>query len=168
MSTGHPPPPQPSQANADRDHLRLLSVFHYVVAAMSALVGSLFIMHIVMGIAILQGIFPPPGANNNRGFDPFGVNDPRIFGTFAIVAGSCAVAFGWTMAVLLFIAGRELAAHRGWTYCMVVAALACLFSPFGTILGVFTIVVLCRQGVRELFAATRGAAVANIDLFGHS
>ena len=36
-------------------------------------------------------------------------------------------------------------------YCLVVAAIECLFIPFGTVLGVFTIVVLNRSSVRSLF-----------------
>ena len=157
------PPPTPSQTNADRDHLRLLAIFHYVVAGISALFGSLFIGHIVMGIAMIQGVFPARGPNNNPFFAPFQLHDPRVFGTFFVVAGSCAVAVGWTMAALLFVAGRRLAAYRSWTFCLVVAALSCMFSPFGTILGVFTIFVLCRQSVRELFESTTGTAVPKPD-----
>jgi len=93
------------------------------------------------------------------------VPTPRSAGirTFFVVAGSCAVAVGWTMAALLFVAGRRLAAYRSWTFCLVVAALSCMFSPFGTILGVFTIFVLCRQSVRELFESTTRTAVPKPD-----
>ena len=38
-----------------------------------------------------------------------------------------------------------------YTFCFVMAALACAFFPFGTILGIFTIVVLVRPGVKEMF-----------------
>jgi hypothetical protein len=31
------------------------------------------------------------------------------------------------------------------------AGVACMFMPFGTVLGVFTIVVLLRDSVKELF-----------------
>jgi len=31
------------------------------------------------------------------------------------------------------------------------AAVACAFGPFGTVLGVFTIIVLMRDPVKELF-----------------
>jgi hypothetical protein len=34
------------------------------------------------------------------------------------------------------------------------ACIECLFIPFGTILGVFTVVVLSRESVKALFAAT--------------
>jgi hypothetical protein len=43
-------------------------------------------------------------------------------------------------------------AHRKhYTFCLVMAGVECLFMPFGTVLGVFTILVLNRQTVKELF-----------------
>jgi hypothetical protein len=39
-----------------------------------------------------------------------------------------------------------------------VAAIACMFMPFGTVLGVFTIIVLMRPSVKELFAAAGSSA----------
>jgi hypothetical protein len=42
-------------------------------------------------------------------------------------------------------------------FCLVMAGIACIFMPFGTALGVLTIIVLMRDSVRELF----GVAVAN-------
>jgi hypothetical protein len=35
----------------------------------------------------------------------------------------------------------------------VVAGINCLHIPLGTVLGIFTIVVLCRESVRELYEA---------------
>jgi len=36
-------------------------------------------------------------------------------------------------------------------FCVVMAGIACMFMPFGTVLGVFTLVVLTKPVVRELF-----------------
>jgi len=38
----------------------------------------------------------------------------------------------------------------------VVAAVVCTFVPFGTLLGVFTLIALTREGVRELFEESHG------------
>lgn len=38
-------------------------------------------------------------------------------------------------------------------YCLVMAGIECMFMPFGTVLGVFTIIVLMRESVQKLFAA---------------
>jgi hypothetical protein len=53
----------------------------------------------------------------------------------------------------LILAGRFLAQRVYYTFCFVVAALECIFVPFGTILGVFTIVVLQRSTVKEMFTS---------------
>ena len=36
-------------------------------------------------------------------------------------------------------------------YCFVVAAIECILIPFGTVLGVFTIIALSRPSVKVLF-----------------
>jgi hypothetical protein len=53
------------------------------------------------------------------------------------------------------IAGRSLATHRHYWFAFAIACLECLFIPFGTILGVFTIIVLSREPVKALFATTQ-------------
>jgi hypothetical protein len=61
-------------------------------------------------------------------------------------------------AFCVFLAGRNLAQQRRYTFCLVIAGLLCIFIPFGTVLGVFTIVVLVRPSVKALFE--QQAAVA--------
>ncbi len=150
----HAPPPQPGDAppNNDVEHLRLLSIFHYIFAGMSALWCSLFIFHVVIGVAMLfdNSIFdemPQPGG----GAPPMG--DMKAMGAMFAFMGGAVVLAGWTYAVLLVIAGRKLAARRGRTFCIVVASLSCFLVPLGTILGVFTLIVLMRPSVQTLFEA---------------
>jgi hypothetical protein len=56
-----------------------------------------------------------------------------------------------SLAALLAVAGRRLKQRRSHTFCLVVAGLTCMNMPLGTVLGVFTLVVLTRPGVREAF-----------------
>jgi hypothetical protein len=126
---------------SDAEHLRLLSIFHYVVAGLAAVFGSFPIIHLVMGLLIVQGAFEKPGQPDF----------PRAFGwVFVGFAGAMILMF-WTLAVLLAVAGRQLSRRRGYTFCLVTAAIACAFLPFGTVLGVFTIIVLMRPSVKRLF-----------------
>jgi hypothetical protein len=62
---------------------------------------------------------------------------------------------GWTMAVFLAWSGRCLSRRVNYTFCLVMAGIACMFMPFGTILGVFTILVLMRPSVKALFQGAR-------------
>jgi hypothetical protein len=67
------------------------------------------------------------------------------------VLGALFFLAGVTMAICILIAGRCLSRRKAYSFALVVACIECLFIPFGTILGVFTIVALSRESVRTLF-----------------
>lgn len=136
------PPPHP-QTIQDAEHLKLLAIFHYVLAGLSVLFGCLFIVHIVMGSVMLSGSFSSATAS--------GPPPPQELGWLFIIGGACAILICWAMAVALFLAGRWISARRNWTFCFVVACISCLNAPLGTALGVFTIIVLQRPSVKALF-----------------
>ena len=127
--------------NNDADHLKLLSIFHYIVAGLTALFACVPCIHLAMGVAMVSGAFNQPGESG----------PPAWFGWVIIVMASLFILGGWTLAALLFAAGRCLARHKRRVFCVVVAALACVLMPYGTVLGVFTIVVLMRPSVARLF-----------------
>jgi hypothetical protein len=129
----------------DLEHLKLLTVFHFVLAALVALMGSIFIFHLVMGIMMLRGTFPGPKPGTPNG-PPFFM--PWLFIGF----GAAMVFFGWALGILLAIAGYCLSRRRRWMFCCVVAGIACLNAPLGTALGVCTLLVLLRPSVKDLFA----------------
>ena len=74
---------------------------------------------------------------------------------------SIAVIGGWTLAACIVTAGRFLAHRRHYLFCLVMAGIECVLMPFGTVLGVFTILVLVRESVKEVFSATRAAAAVS-------
>lgn len=128
------------------NHLRLLSIFHYVLAGLSALFALLPLAYVGFGAAMVFGAFeggqgPPP---------------PRAMGWLFIGIGAVFILAGATYVALLAIAGRFLARRRHWTFCIVVAALSCTFFPLGTVLGVFTIIVLTQDEVKREFEAGAG------------
>jgi hypothetical protein len=133
----------------DLQHLKLLSIFHYVVAGITALIGCFPLIHLAIGIALLTGHLPSkPG-------DP--VSDAFIGLMFTGIAGVMIVMM-WSFAVVLLFAARFLQERQRYTFCIVVAGIECMFMPFGTVLGVFTIVVLVRPSVRRLFGEDGGSA----------
>ena len=125
----------------DLEHLKLLSIFHYVVAGLAALFACIPLLHLFFGIAMVTG------------WETLGDSDPMtgFMGWFFIAFSSVFILSGWAFAVCLFLAGRYLSQQRRYTFCLVMAGLACMFMPFGTVLGVFTIIVLLRDSVKELF-----------------
>ena len=133
-------------ADRDDEHLRLLEIFHYVVAGLAGLFSLFPVIHLVLGLVILSGKMDEPG----------GTPAPAALGWVFVAFASCAILLGLTFATCLAVAGRCLRARRRYTFCLVMAGLSCMFMPIGTVLGVFTILVLLREGVRARFQAARG------------
>ena len=57
--------------------------------------------------------------------------------------------------ICLFLTARNLGRGRSHTFCFINACVLCMHAPFGTALGVFTIVVLSRESVKQRFAANQ-------------
>src|SRR5262245_41076024 len=111
---------------------------------MSVVLSSLFLGRVFWGIAILSGTF---SFGDTRQFDP-----PHGFGYMLVVMGSMVVVVGWIFGICLMIAGRSLKLRVRYNYCFAIAIASCaLCTPFGTVLGIFTIIVLLRPSVKRLF-----------------
>ncbi len=67
--------------------------------------------------------------------------------------GSVLFLIGLPIAICILIAGRSLAHCKHYSFAFVVACIECIFIPFGTILGVFAIIVLSRESVKALFSS---------------
>ena len=133
--------PNPRQI-LDNEHLRLLSIFHFIMGGLSALFACIPIIYVVLGVLFLLS----PHAFGEGPNQP-----PPFLGWFFLLMGGFFMCFGWTCAILILLAGRCIARRKRHTYCFVVACLECLWVPFGTCLGVFTILVLNRPSVKALF-----------------
>ena len=123
-----------------RDDLRLLSIFHYVLAGLTALFAVFPLLYVGLGAAFLSGAFE--GERNPP---------PAFLGWFMIGLGLFLLLFVLGYAIALVFAGRFLSRQRHWLYCMIVAGLSCASFPFGTALGVFTIITLAKPEVKALF-----------------
>jgi ABC-type phosphate transport system permease subunit len=148
------PPPIPpmaplprDQRNIDEDHLNLLSVFHFVGAGLS-LVGIPFLF---LHYAFLHFMFTSTPFWTNQKGEPPPAAIFRMFIIFYIIVGTWLLA----SAILNTISGLFLHRRKNRTFSLVVAGIDCLHFPFGTVLGVFTIIVLCRESVRQLYEGVR-------------
>ena len=136
--------PNPQQI-LDNEHLKLLSIFHYVMGGLSALFGCIPIIHVVLGLVFLLA----PHAFGEGPNQP-----PPFIGWLLLLLGGCFILFAWAYALLVLFAGRCIAQRKRHTYCFIVACVECLWVPFGTCLGVFTMLVLNRASVKALFKTT--------------
>ena len=132
----------------DTEQLKLLAIFHYVVAGLAALFSFFPLLYTALGV-----IFMIAGGHGTA--KPDEELPPEFLGWIFAALGSVLFAIGITMAICVLIAGRSLALRRHYSFALVIACIECLFVPFGTILGVFTIVALSRESVKTLFSGTR-------------
>jgi hypothetical protein len=130
-------------SNEDIKQLDLLSMFHYIVSGITALFSCIPFMHVFMGLAMVSGKFFEDG----NGSAP-----PPFMGWMFVIMGTVFIVLGWSMAVCIFFAGRKLKRHKNRAFCMVVAGIECMFMPFGTVLGVFTLIALNKDSIKEIFA----------------
>lgn len=132
-------------ANDDAKNLDLLAMFHYILGGITALFSCFPFMHVFMGIAVLTGKF---AETTSKSSGP----PEAMFGWLFIIMGGMFILGGWSIAVCMIIAGKKLKARKSKTFCMVVAGIECMFMPFGTVLGVLTLIALNKDSVKELFS----------------
>jgi hypothetical protein len=124
----------------DLQHLKALAICHYVLGGLAALFSSFFLIYVVMGIMMIT----TPSLVKS---DP----PPAVMGWIFLIMGTVMVLLGWTFAVFVIIAGRFLAQRKHHLFCLIMAGVSCASVPLGTILGVFTLLVLLRPSVKVLF-----------------
>ncbi|MBI1840227.1 MAG: hypothetical protein HYR88_05175 [Verrucomicrobia bacterium] len=134
--------------DADNEHLRLLSIAHYVVGGLGLVCASFPLIHLTLGLVMISK------PEFMRG--PGGEGPPAALGWVIAVVGGVAVLLGWTLGLCTIVSGRFIHQRKHRTFSLVVAAIQCLFIPFGTTLGVFTLIVLVRQSVRGLYELKSG------------
>jgi hypothetical protein len=138
--------------NQDELHLKLLSIFHYVLGAFTALIACFPLLHFVVGVGLIIASLTDKSVEAFPGL---------LFGLFfAGIAGSFIV-FGWMLAICMVLAGRYISRREKYIFCLIMAGVGCTLAPFGTVLGVFTILVLVRPSVKELFDTKALAKVPN-------
>ena len=160
-TTGNPYPPQsnppPGQAHfapgpyapdpygQDKSHLNLLAVFYYVAAGFS-LFGALVCL-----AESIFGIFMIVASQQEKTRD---AETLFVIGIVWVCIGGLIFFFSLMLGVLQIMTGRKLQKRTGRTFCFVTAVITALNIPLGTVLGVFTFIVLNRPSVQQMFKGT--------------
>jgi len=126
----------------DRQHLRVLSIFWYILAGLYWVVGMAMGLYIVFGVMIVAGSAPTRG----------GASGPAV-GYSMLGLGIGLLLFYGVYACLAYLTGRSLVEYRRRKFIFGMAIGLCILGGLlGIPLGVFTIVVLSRESVKEQFA----------------
>lgn len=142
------PPVPPFQQQADASHLNVLAICHFVTAGLTLLGLGFLVLHFM----IMNSVFNNPSLWEGQHGKPPPPELWMIFRWFYLICGGMLVTAG----VLNFLSGWWLRARRHRVFSMVVAGLNCCQVPLGTVLGVFTFIVLMRDSVRRTYDGTAG------------
>lgn len=148
------------QPNAeDREHLSALSIGHFILAGVSLLGAAPVLFYGAAGAKLLEefggdlsmamGNLPSqPGAGPLAGSPDAMLQELSTLLTVGIASW---VAVSVLAAIHLIVVGVMIRRRDWWTFCYLTGWGECLMFPFGTILGIFTIIVLGRPSVKRLF-----------------
>jgi hypothetical protein len=149
----HPPalPSYDADPSRDADHLRLLVIGHRIVFGLHLAGLLLLILHgLIMGL--LFGSVGKGGLSGSGLPSPFPQVWFGIVGIFYLIGGGILV----LGIVLNFLAARGLHKRTSRTICLITAGYNCLHMPLGTVLGVFSFMILERSPVRLAFTKPSG------------
>ena len=139
------------QAIIDGEHLRLLSIGYMISAGFAGFFACFGLLYVFIGIIMSFAFAHAPAAASHADQPP-----PAFVGWIFAGIGFVMFLFAAGVAVARFWAGRCVKRRKSRTYCMVIAAIGCLEFPYGTALGILSLMVLGRESVVELFNAQPG------------
>ncbi len=119
--------------------LDLIALLHQILAVITGITSLIPLVYLIFGVFLLN-------VDGGAG-DP----TPRVFALVYIIISTLLILAGWTLAVLVFIAGIKLRKRQSYKYCMVIAFMECLLLPLGPILGIYTIITLNQEEYIYLF-----------------
>ena len=121
----------------DEEHLRLLVLLHYAMAAISLVPLLFFSLFFSLFSSVFLGLQQQSG-----GAAPFGVF--RVLHALAILILAAQV-------VLNILSARSIQARRRRLLSLVTGGMNCLQFPLGTVLAIFTHIILTRISVVRLY-----------------
>lgn len=127
----------------DREHLKILSICYYVFAGLCTFPFLYGFIYMFMGVFVGTLIANDPNAKNGP--------PPVLFGGLFVAVGLVISGISLAIAIAAIKSGRNISRLSGRTFAFVFACIICMFVPLGTILGVFTLIVLSRECVKSLF-----------------
>jgi len=131
----------------DEEHLKLLSIFHYISGALTLFVSLIFLIQFFVFSFIFEEIMAGLSDFTMIGNYDF---DPEIFSVLIflwIVLFFIFIAFGLAQ----ILSGNFLRSKKHRIFSFIVAIISILSFPYGTILGVMTIIVLSRSSIIEIY-----------------
>jgi hypothetical protein len=132
----------------DLQHLKLLRLFHYIWGTFCCLFGLIGVIYAWIGEEMLRSFQRlPPGQENTA----------LIFGGLFVAFSLFDVVLLETCGMVSLLVAGKYGARRSYFACFAASVFNCVMIPVGTVLGVFSLIVLTRPSVKALFKEAKTA-----------
>ena len=135
------------QSIIDEEHLKLLSLFHYISGGLTLAFSFIFVFQFLIFFAIFK----------NLPIDRFdtvmtgGQNIAPVFFNFFLYLWFIIFIIFIVIGILEILAARFITLRKYRVFTFIIGILNLFSFPYGTILGVMTIIVLNRYSVINLY-----------------
>ena len=140
-------PEETRQSIIDEEHLKMLSLGYAVSAGVSALYSLFGLFYVFMGIMMSTALSHLPETPANPAQAP----PPAFVGWIFSFIGLAFFLIATAVTAARFRAAWCIKHRKSRVFCMVIAGIGCLEFPYGTVLGIFSFLVLGRDSVVPLF-----------------
>jgi len=135
----------------DNERLKWLSLFHYISGAMTIVFSSFFIIYLIF-IGFIA--FNPDIVNHeNLEESENALKFMKIF--FSIFAFF--VVLGIIYGICEIVSGTYIKKRKNRIFSLIVAIPRIMFFPYGTLLSIFTLMMLERTSVKEQYEKAKNA-----------
>ncbi len=125
----------------DSDLFGVVSIFHFVLGGCQLLFSLFGFVYVVMGILMATGAM-----DSAKGEPP-----PPELGWIFVVIGAVFVLVFVTIGLFTIKTGINIRRRRNRTLCIVIDSILCMMMPFGTIVGIFGLVLLTKPEISDEF-----------------
>ncbi|MFH1377710.1 MAG: hypothetical protein ABIH86_03055 [Planctomycetota bacterium] len=151
-----------SRSSSDASHLQILAICHYILAGMTAILGVMTTLWLLMAKKFIidgDGSFgqvpPTPqqqqAMNQFRKFIDEAFGGQQAFGNLLTLLIYSTIALVVLHVFFTFLVGYCIQIRKQWLAIIIFEAMNLLSIPFGTALAVFTMVVLFKPQVKASF-----------------
>ncbi len=123
------------------DLLSIVTIFHYVLGGFQMLFSLIGFIYVAIGMLMASGQMDSAKAN------PPPPELGWIFGGVGVVF----VLIFVTIGLLTIKTGNNIRRRKNRTFCIVIDSILCMMVPFGTIVGIFGLVLLTKVETAEEF-----------------
>jgi len=133
----------------DDEHLRLLSLFHFIKGGITAAFSLLGLLYF-----LFLGFIMKMGNRFNISSDSYNEELPLQVMSYIFVIGGVIVLLVLLSGILQLVSGYYLRRKEYRLFSFVIGIIEILEVPYGTILGIMTLIVLSRASVKRKYERT--------------